>query len=52
MIRGVSFEIISDAEELTILNEISSPSKIWNLCGAGKAPKLRCIPENSLGMML
>jgi hypothetical protein len=26
-IRGVSFEIISDAEELTILNEISSPSQ-------------------------
>jgi hypothetical protein len=28
-IRGVSFEVISDGDEVAILNEIST--KIWNL---------------------
>jgi hypothetical protein len=29
-IRGVSFEILSDNDQETILNQISSPFKIWS----------------------
>jgi hypothetical protein len=43
-IRGVSFEIISDAEE-TILNEISSPSQNMESVVLEKHLKLRCIPK-------
>ncbi|HRL72045.1 MAG TPA: asparagine synthetase B [Flavobacterium sp.] len=39
-IRGVSFEIISDAEELAILNEISSPSQNMESVILEKAPKI------------
>ncbi|RZJ51701.1 MAG: asparagine synthetase B [Flavobacterium sp.] len=39
-IRGVSFEIISDSEEATILNEISSPSQNMESVILEKAPKI------------
>jgi len=39
-IRGVSFEIISDAEEASILNEISSPSQNMESVILEKAPKI------------
>ncbi len=39
-IRGVSFEIISDTEALTILEEISSPSKNMEAVLLEKAPKI------------
>ncbi|MDX6189833.1 asparagine synthetase B [Flavobacterium sp. Fl-318] len=39
-IRGVSFEIISDAEEASILNEISSPSQNMESVVLEKAPKI------------
>ena len=39
-IRGVSFEIISDGEELAILNEISSPSQNMESVVLEKAPKI------------
>lgn len=39
-IRGVSFEIISDAQELAILNEISSPSQNMEAVVLEKAPKV------------
>ena len=39
-IRGVSFEIISDAEELANLNEISSPSQNMESVILEKAPKI------------
>ncbi|KLT70807.1 MULTISPECIES: hypothetical protein [unclassified Flavobacterium] len=39
-IRGVSFEIISDAEETSILNEISSPSQNMESVVLEKAPKI------------
>ena len=39
-IRGVSFEIISDGEEMAILNEISSPSQNMESVVLEKAPKI------------
>ena len=39
-IRGVSFEILSDAEEEAILAEISSPSQNMELVVLEKAPKI------------
>ncbi len=39
-IRGVSFEIISDTEALTILEEISSPSQNMEAVLLEKAPKI------------
>lgn len=39
-IRGVSFEIISDGEEVAILNEISSPSQNMESVVLEKAPKI------------
>jgi len=39
-IRGVSFEIISDSEETSILNEISSPSQNMESVILEKAPKI------------
>jgi hypothetical protein len=43
----------SDAEELTILNEISSPSQNMESVCCWKAPKIAVYTrENSLGMML
>ena len=39
-IRGVSFEVISDAEQVTILNEISSPSQNMEAVLLEKAPKI------------
>lgn len=39
-IRGVSFEVISDTEEASILNEISSPSQNMESVILEKAPKI------------
>ena len=39
-IRGVSFEVISDGDELAILNEISSPSQNMESVVLEKAPKI------------
>lgn len=39
-IRGVSFEVISDAEETAIMNEISSPSQNMEAVILEKAPKI------------
>ena len=39
-IRGVSFEILSDTEEASILNEISSPSQNMETVILEKAPKI------------
>lgn len=39
-IRGVSFEILSDNEEQSILNEISSPSQNMDAVVLEKAPKI------------
>ncbi|MFE3869473.1 asparagine synthetase B [Flavobacterium sp. LS2P90] len=39
-IRGVSFEILSDSEEASILNEISSPSQNMETVILEKAPKV------------
>ncbi|MBZ4037766.1 asparagine synthetase B [Flavobacterium sp. 17A] len=39
-IRGVSFEVISDSEEASILNEISSPSQNMESVILEKAPKI------------
>ncbi|MCD0466541.1 asparagine synthetase B [Flavobacterium sp. ENC] len=39
-IRGVSFEIISDSEEASILNDISSPSQNMESVVLEKAPKI------------
>ena len=39
-IRGVSFEVISDAEQVSILNEISSPSQNMEAVLLEKAPKI------------
>ncbi|KAF2506460.1 asparagine synthetase B [Flavobacterium foetidum] len=39
-IRGVSFEVISDGEEASILNEISSPSQNMESVILEKAPKI------------
>jgi len=39
-IRGVSFEILSDAEQETILNDISSPSQNMESVLLEKAPKI------------
>jgi hypothetical protein len=39
-IRGVSFEIISDQEQATIINEISSPSQNMESVVLEKAPKI------------
>ncbi|MGO4906462.1 asparagine synthetase B [Flavobacterium sp. W20_MBD1_R3] len=39
-IRGVSFEIVSEGEELIILNEISSPSQNMESVILEKAPKI------------
>ncbi|AYN04959.1 MULTISPECIES: asparagine synthetase B [unclassified Flavobacterium] len=39
-IRGVSFEILSDSEENSILNEISSPSQNMETVILEKAPKI------------
>lgn len=39
-IRGVSFEVLSDAEEASILNEISSPSQNMETIILEKAPKV------------
>jgi len=39
-IRGVSFEIISDGEQISILNEIASPSQNMESVVLEKAPKI------------
>jgi hypothetical protein len=39
-IRGVSFEILSDAESTSILSEISSPSQNMDAVALEKAPKI------------
>lgn len=39
-IRGVSFEVISDKDEVAILNEISSPSQNMETVVLEKAPKI------------
>lgn len=39
-IRGVSFEVLSDSEEASILNEISSPSQNMESVILEKAPKI------------
>ena len=39
-IRGVSFEVISDVEQISILNEISSPSQNMEAVILEKAPKI------------
>ncbi|CAA9199422.1 asparagine synthetase B [Flavobacterium bizetiae] len=39
-IRGVSFEVLSDAEEASILNDISSPSQNMESVILEKAPKI------------
>jgi hypothetical protein len=39
-IRGVSFEILSDSEEIAILDEISSPSQNMESVILEKAPKI------------
>ena len=39
-IRGVSFEVISDTEQVSILNEISSPSQNMEAVILEKAPKI------------
>jgi hypothetical protein len=39
-IRGVSFEVLSDAEQVAILNEISSPSQNMESVVLEKAPKI------------
>ncbi|MBO9587023.1 MAG: asparagine synthetase B [Flavobacterium sp.] len=39
-IRGVSFEVISDSEQASILNEISSPSQNMEAVILEKAPKI------------
>lgn len=39
-IRGVSFEVLSDSEETSILNEISSPSQNMESVILEKAPKI------------
>src|SRR6187402_3758015 len=39
-IRGVSFEVLSDAEEASIQNEISSPSQNMETVILEKAPKV------------
>ena len=39
-IRGVNFEVISDAEQITILNEIASPSQNMESVVLEKAPKI------------
>lgn len=39
-IRGVSFEVLSDAEQIAILNEISSPSQNMESVVLEKAPKI------------
>jgi hypothetical protein len=39
-IRGVSFEILSDSEEASLLNEISSPSQNMETVILEKAPKI------------
>ena len=39
-IRGVSFEVISDGDEVAILNEISSPSQNMEAVILEKAPKI------------
>src|SRR6187402_2706420 len=39
-IRGVSFEVLSDAEQTSILNEISSPSQNMETVILEKAPKI------------
>ena len=39
-IRGVTYEVLSDAEAMTILEEISSPSKNMNAVLLEKAPKI------------
>ncbi|MFV8334407.1 asparagine synthetase B [Flavobacterium sp. GSP14] len=39
-IRGVSFEVISDSDEVAILNEISSPSQNMESVILEKAPKI------------
>ena len=39
-IRGVNFEVISDAEKISILNEIASPSQNMESVILEKAPKI------------
>ena len=39
-IRGVSFEVISDSDEVTILNEIASPSQNMEAVILEKSPKI------------
>jgi hypothetical protein len=39
-IRGVSFEVISESEQITILNEIASPSQNMESVLLEKAPKI------------
>ena len=39
-IRGVNFEVISDAEQISILNEIASPSQNMESVVLEKAPKI------------
>jgi hypothetical protein len=47
----VSFEVISDGDEVAILNEISSPSQNMESVILEKHLKLRFIKANNLGMM-
>jgi hypothetical protein len=44
-IRGVSFEVISDSDEVAILNEISSPSQNMESVILEKHLKLRFIHQ-------
>jgi hypothetical protein len=45
-IRGVSFEILSDSDEATILDEISSPSQNMETVVLEKAPKIAVYTPN------
>jgi hypothetical protein len=40
VIRGVSYEVISDAQQLSILEEISSPDVNMDVVKLEKAPKI------------
>ena len=52
-IRGVSFEVISDGDEVAILNEIASPSQNMESVILEKAPKIAVTRQkaNNHGMM-
>lgn len=54
VIRGVSYEIIADAQKNAIFDEISQPDVNMDAVKLEKAPKLQCmrLPVSYLGMML